>query len=52
MKIYDTTFSKKQLKECMRESSDAGEICRLALQKIRALEKKVGRLSEKKSPKS
>ncbi|MBT8369340.1 MAG: hypothetical protein KJO34_00125 [Deltaproteobacteria bacterium] len=51
MKIYDTTFSKKQLTECMRESSDAGEICRLALQKIRALEKKVGRLSETTKPK-
>ena len=51
MKIYDTAFSKKQLTECMQESSDAREICRLALQKIRALEKKVDRLSEKKSKK-
>ncbi len=48
MKIYDTTFSKKQLTDCIRESSDAGEVCRLALQKIRALEKKVDRLSERK----
>jgi hypothetical protein len=45
MKSQDTTFSKAHLKDCISESSDASETCALALKKIRALEKKIERIS-------
>lgn len=48
MKVNDAKFSKAHLLDCIDESADAGEICRLALQKIRALEKKIERISIKK----
>ena len=47
MKAQDTKFSKFHLVDCMNESNDAAEICGLALKKIRALEKKIKRLSVK-----
>ena len=48
MKAYDTKFSKSHLVDCMNQSDDSAEICGLALKKIRALEKKIERLSAKK----
>jgi hypothetical protein len=47
MKAQDTTYSDEVLKDCIAESADAREACRLADQKIRALEKKLERLSAK-----
>jgi hypothetical protein len=49
MKVYDEKFSKAHLLDCINESADSGEICRLALKKIRALEKKIERISGQKS---
>lgn len=46
MKVKDTTFSKDQLVDCAQHSADAAEICRLALNKIRALEVKIERLGK------
>jgi len=48
MKAQDTKFSKSHLIECMNESNDSAEICGLALKKIRALEKKIDRISAKR----
>lgn len=48
MKSQDATFSKAHLKDCINESSDASETCALALKKIRALEKKIERISTHK----
>ena len=48
MKSHDAKFAKSQLVECMIESADSSEICGLALKKIRALEKKIERISSKK----
>jgi hypothetical protein len=47
MKAQDSKFSEEVLKDCIAESADAREACRLADQKIRALEKKLERLSVK-----
>jgi hypothetical protein len=44
MKAYDTKFSKSHLVDCINESADSAETCRLALRKIRALEKKIERI--------
>jgi hypothetical protein len=49
MKAYDEKFSKAHLLDCINESADSAEICRLAFKKIRALEKKIERISSKKS---
>ena len=46
MKVQDTTFSKEQLVDCAQYSADAAEACRLALNKIRALELKIARLGK------
>ena len=46
MKVQDTTFSKEQLVDCAHYSADAAEACRLALNKIRALELKIKRLGK------
>ena len=46
MKVKDTTFNKDQLVDCAQHSADAAEICRLALNKIRALEIKIARLGK------
>jgi hypothetical protein len=46
MKVKDTTFSKEQLVDCAQNSADAAETCRLALNKIRALEVKIERLGK------
>jgi hypothetical protein len=48
MKAYDEKFSRAHLLDCINESVDSAEICRLALKKIRALEKKIDRISIKK----
>ena len=48
MKVYDEKFSKVHLLDCINESADSAEICSLALKKIRALEKKIERISSKK----
>jgi hypothetical protein len=49
MKVYDEKFSKAHLLDCINESADSAEICRLALKRIRALEKKIERISSKQS---
>jgi hypothetical protein len=52
MKSHDAKFSKSQLVNCMNESADSAEICRLALKKIRALEKKIERISTTRKTKT
>jgi hypothetical protein len=49
MKVYDEKFSKAHLLDCINESADSAEICRLALKRIRALEKKIERILSKQS---
>jgi hypothetical protein len=46
MNVKDTKFSKQQLVDCAQHSADAAETCRLALNKIRALEVKIERLGK------
>jgi hypothetical protein len=52
MKSHDAKFSKSQLVDCVNESDDSAEICRLALKKIRALEKKIERISTTRKTKT
>jgi hypothetical protein len=48
MKAQDTKFSKEILIDCMNESKEAAEACRLALKKVEALERKVERLANER----